>query len=106
MRGPHDVGGEAAGPIDWSTHALSPLEKRIDSLVRRLVLQADPIISLDEMRRMMESVTHDDYREMSYYERWLRALKDLAIEKNLLTELEVQERITELSLKTIKKISS
>ncbi len=104
MRGPHDIGGEAAGPIDWSEHTPSPFENSIDSLVRRLVLQADPIISIDEMRRTMESVTRDEYRQMSYYERWLRALKDLTIEKGLFTELEVEEKIALLRSKAADEI--
>jgi hypothetical protein len=93
MPGPQDVGGEPAGTIDRSEHTLTPFELSVDALVRRLVLQTNPVISIDEMRRMMETVTPLEYRSMRYYERWLRALKDLVVEKGMLTPDQIDEHI-------------
>ncbi len=48
----------------------------------------------DEMRRAIESL--DEYREMSYYERWAAAAELLVVEKGLLTKEEIDARAAEL----------
>jgi hypothetical protein len=45
------------------------------------------------MRRAIESNTEEDYKSMLYYDKWIRAVRDLVIEQQLLTAQEIEDRI-------------
>ncbi|MGH3108936.1 MAG: hypothetical protein ACRDN7_10085, partial [Rubrobacter sp.] len=48
----------------------------------------------DELRRAIESL--EDYRDLSYYERWVAATEKLLVEKGVLTSAEIDERAAEI----------
>ncbi len=92
-RGVHDLGGVPAGPIDKTAHESSLFEKRVDAL---MILMSHPdrrVISVDELRRGIESFPPQEYIELAYYERWVLALKKIMLEKNILSEDEISERV-------------
>ena len=91
MRGPHDVGGLDAGSVDTGTHDLTFWEKQIDGI--RAVVGAKGIYRTDENRRFVESLGHEAYDKMSYYERWTAALMRGLIEKGVLTQDEIDARV-------------
>lgn len=89
----HDRGGwPDAGPIDRSEHEYAMWEKQTDALMG--VLRAKHIIRTDELRRAIESIEPAEYERMTYYQRWLTAIKMLLIEKGVVTPAEIEQKLT------------
>ncbi len=94
MRGPHDVGGLADGPVDPAEHAMTFWEKQIDAL--RGVIGAKGIVVSHENRRSVEQLGHDAYERLNYYERWTATLARQMVDKGLLTQDEIDQRVAEI----------
>lgn len=94
MRGPHDVGGQPDGPVDLDSHEMTFWEKQIDAL--RAVIGAKGIVTTDENRRYVESLGHDAYDTLTYYERWTAALSRQMVDKSILTQDEIDQRVVEV----------
>ena len=92
-RGVHDMGGDAAGPIDRHEHEPSLTERRIDAMMQLMRDRKRNLWLTDENRRTIESMAPGDYEASGYYQRWLHALRGLLIEKGVLTEVEITERL-------------
>lgn len=54
------------------------------------------VFNLDEFRYSIERMAPDEYLEASYYERWLTAIERLLIEKDVLTQAEIDDRMNAL----------
>ena len=83
----HDLGGRdeyAAEPV-CRTDPEDPDEfgARVDAL--RVVLGSKKIMTTDELRRCVEAIPRDEYFQLQYYERWLRAITAVLLEKQLIT---------------------
>ena len=88
----HDRGGwPDAGPIDRTEHEYAMWEKQTDALMG--VLRSQHLIRTDELRRVIESIEPAEYERMTYYQRWLTALKMLLIEKGILTDAEIEQKL-------------
>lgn len=94
MRGPHDVGGLPAGPVDTEPHDMTFWEKQIDAL--NTLLAQKGFRKTDENRRYVEMLGHDAYNALSYYERWTAALTRQLIDKGVLTQDEVDAKVAEV----------
>lgn len=94
MRGPHDVGGLAAGPVDIEPHQMTFWEKQIDAL--NMLLAQKGFRKTDENRRYIEMLGHDAYNTLSYYERWTAALARQLIDKGVFTQDEVDAKVAEI----------
>ena len=94
MRGPHDVGGLPAGPVDIAPHDMTFWEKQIDAMNQLLAQKG--IRKTDENRRYVESLGHDVYNTLSYYERWTAALARVLIDKGVLTQDEVDAKVAQV----------
>ncbi len=94
MKKVHDMGGrrEEFGPVDRKEHEVEDWERLADAV--NYILNAKGHKTTDEMRRAIESL--ENYREMSYYERWAAAAEMLVVEKGLLTQEEIDERAAAL----------
>jgi len=90
----HDMGGkrEEFGPIERSGYQVEDWERLADAV--NYVLNAKGHKTTDEMRRAIESL--EEYKEMSYYERWAAAAELLVVEKGLLAKEEIDARAAEL----------
>jgi len=94
MRRVHDRGGwPGAGPITKAEHELTMWDKRTDAI--RAALGAKRLIRVDELRRAIESIEPAEYEQLSYYERWIIAIKALMIEKGILTAEEIERKMAE-----------
>lgn len=94
-KGVHDIGGEPTDEaIDRSEHRLSDWEMKADALMK--LMQEKQHLWVDENRRMIESFPKDLYEGLTYYERWAESLERLVVEKELLTEAEIEARVAEL----------
>ncbi len=85
--GPHDIGGldeYANQPIckDDETLDHDDFGARMDAL--RVVLGAKKILLTDELRRGVEAIPRDEYAQLQYYERWLRSITMILMEKGII----------------------
>ena len=94
MRGPHDVGGLVDGPVDTAEHAMTFWERQIDAL--RGVIGAKGIVVSHENRRSVEQLGHDAYERLNYYERWTATLSRQMVDKGILTQDEIDQRVAEI----------
>jgi nitrile hydratase subunit beta len=97
MRGPHDVGGLEARPVDTEAHAVTFWEKQIDAI--NLLLAKKGLRRTDENRRYIEMLGNDAYNTLTYYERWTAALTRQLIDKGVLTQDEVDAKVAEVRAK-------
>ncbi|MGH3105617.1 MAG: nitrile hydratase [Rubrobacteraceae bacterium] len=88
----HDLGGSPGGPVDRSQHEVEDWERLADAVT--IALDIKGLKTTDEHRRAIESL--ENYRELSYYERWVAATEKLLVEKGILTREEVDERSAEI----------
>ena len=86
------MGGSPAGPVDRGQHEVEDWERLADAI--NGALGARRLQSTDELRRAIESL--EDYRDLSYYERWVAATEKLLVEKGVLTSDEIDERTAEI----------
>jgi hypothetical protein len=107
-RAVHDVGGLAMGPIDREEHDLALWEKRTDAMLRLLVSPGKRAFTVDGMRRVIEDYGQQAYDRTTYYEKWIRAVRNLVVEQEVLTREEVEARMAEVRTrleKTGRKVS-
>jgi hypothetical protein len=96
-RSHHDMGGLAAGPVPLVDHDHALWEKRVDALLVLLSNRAEPLVSVDELRRNIESLGSEAYDRMAYYERWIFAIAQTLIQRGVLTVDELGRKIEEVS---------
>lgn len=92
----HDMGGEPAGEVRPSEHDYALWEKRVDALMVLLSGADKRVITVDELRRGIESIGPDAYDRMSYYERWITSITGLLVEKGVLGKDEIEARVARL----------
>lgn len=92
-KGPHDMGGSAAGPIDTTDHGMRFWEKQANAL--RSTLTGKKIVRLDALRRAAEDLG-DQYYKLEYFERTTAALRTVLLEKGLFTEAELKAKMAEV----------
>lgn len=94
--GVHDLGGRPAGPVERDEHAVSFFEKRVDAMVMLMVNPAMGVFRVDALRRAIESNSEETYTSLTYYEKWLNALRDLLIEQQVVDADALAARIAEI----------
>jgi hypothetical protein len=96
-RGPHDVGGLAAGRTHNHEHVYDDWERRVDSI--RLVLAGryggPKIIVVDELRGNIEALA-DSYWKLGYYERWIVGISKILLAKGIITTEELAAKVAEI----------
>ena len=95
MPGAHDMGGQTAGPMDFREHPHGEFEQRADALIMLLAGGGRRVIRVDELRRAIESLP--DYESLTYYEKWTKAIKLLLVEKGVISEQELADKLAELA---------
>lgn len=93
MRGYHDIGGDDAGPVPKEELPWLHWEKQVEAIRNLLGDGTRRIVALDEMRRGFESFGEDKYKALSFYRRRLEAMTDILIEKNIITQDELDVAI-------------
>ena len=90
-RAHHDMGGAAkfmCEAVDTAPHGLTDFDKQVDAL--RGILGAKQVMSVDELRRGIESIPEAEYHRLSYYRRWIRSITDNLLRKGVITEAELR----------------
>ena len=95
-RGVHDIGGLPDDRIKLSEHDYALWEKRIDALLVLLVGKKQ-IMRVDELRRGIESLEINAYKELSYYERWIASISKILVEKGIITSRELKDRMAKIA---------
>jgi hypothetical protein len=96
MRGVHDLGGLPAGPVDKSDDRRAPWEKRVHAL---MLLLSDPrrrVMTVDELRRGIESLGAEEYDRLSYYERWITSITNTLLQKGAFTTDDLGRKLAEV----------
>ena len=88
----HDLGGREEyleKKICRDEEELDPGDfgARVDAL--RLVLGSKKILLTDELRRGVEAIPREEYFELHYYERWLRSITAILLEKKIVDSKEI-----------------
>jgi len=92
----HDVGGLTFGPISLEEHDLALWERRVDAMLILLVGTKKNAFTVDSMRRVIESYGEQQYDATTYYEKWVRAIRNLLIEQEVITPEELAEKIVQV----------
>ena len=65
-----------------------PYEERADAILLLLSAAGKGLLNVHAMRRASEQFNHEDYLQLSYYDRWLRAMVALCIEERVFSKEE------------------
>jgi len=95
-RAVHDVGGLDFGPIDRSEHDLALWEKRTDAMLILLASKKN-VFKIDAMRRVIEDYGQQEYDRTTYYQKWIRAIRNLIVEQEVVTAAEIEQRMREVA---------
>ena len=95
-RAVHDVGGLDFGAIDRSEHDLALWEKRTDAMLILLVGAKRNIFTVDALRRVIEDYGEQTYDRTTYYEKWIRAIRNLVVEQEIMSREEVDARMDQV----------
>jgi nitrile hydratase subunit beta len=99
----HDLGGQPAGPVDRAEHEPTLFDQRIDAMIRLLTHPSRAVFTVDAMRRAIESHPPEDYFGLTYYEKWLHAIRRLAIEQGVIAEADLARKLDELRARSRSK---
>ena len=94
MRSHHDMGGLPAGPVDRSEHDYDDWERRVDAM--GVLLGQKRLLTVDERRRAIETLTPEAYDQLAYYERWVVALGQTLIQRGIITSAELAKKMREV----------
>ena len=89
----HDMGGEAAGPVDRAEHDMAESGRR--SWRRSSILLTGyktRDLRVDELRRHIESLPPEVYDSAGYYGRWALAVTNHLVEQGILDRAELEAR--------------
>jgi Nitrile hydratase beta subunit len=96
MRSHHDMGGEPAGPVARTEHDYVLWEKRVDALLVLLSRKDRRLMTVDELRRNIESLGAEAYEKMSYYERWIHSISQTLIQRGVISIDELGRRMADV----------
>jgi Nitrile hydratase beta subunit len=88
------MGGLPAGTVDPSEHEYADWERRVDAMA--VVLSQKRLLTVDQRRRAIETLTPEAYDSLGYYERWVVALGQTLIQRGLITSAELARKMLEV----------
>jgi nitrile hydratase subunit beta len=90
------MGGQPAGPVQRTEHDYALWEKRIDAMLVLLAGKDRKLMSVDELRKNIESIGPDAYDKMTYYERWIHSIAQTLIQRGVISIDELGRRIADV----------
>jgi Nitrile hydratase beta subunit len=93
----HDVGGLDFGPIDRHEHDLALWEKRVDAIAILMVGRKTAAYTLDAKRRVIEDYGEQQYDATTYYEKWIRSIRNLMVEQDIATSAEIEAKMADVA---------
>jgi predicted Ser/Thr protein kinase len=97
-RSHHDMGGLPAGKVKRSEHAYDDWQLRVDAMMMLLVgvVGGGKRMTVDELRKNIESLPPADYDRMGYYDRWVASLTQTMIQRGVITTDELARKMVEV----------
>jgi len=90
------MGGLPAGPVARTEHDYALWEKRVDALLVLLSRKDRRLMTVDELRRNIESLGADAYEKMTYYERWIHSISQTLIQRGVISIDELGRKMAEV----------
>jgi len=97
----NDVGGLPGMTIRQETHPSTMHHKRVDALYVLLTTPPVSAFRVDSIRRMIETNNAHDYKNLGYYDKWIRAVHQVLIEQQILTAEEIEARMQEVRARPV-----
>ena len=97
-RSHHDMGGLPAGRVEKIEHDYEEWERRVDALMMLLsgVRGRQKRMTVDELRKNIESLPPEAYEKMGYYERWVTSITQTMIQRGVITTDELGRKMEEV----------
>jgi hypothetical protein len=102
--GCHDLGGASAwvqgepSNICLEDKALTHWEKSVHALLITLASRKPALMTTDELRRGVESLEPESYRDWTYYERWVVSMTKILLERQVVSQVELDEEMGVVSV--------
>src|SRR5471032_1977655 len=95
----HDMGGLPAGKVEPTEHDYADWERRVDAMMMLLtgVSGGKRRMTVDELRKNVESIGPAAYDRMSYYERWVMSLTQTMLQRGLITTDDLTRKMEEVA---------
>lgn len=92
------MGGLPAGKVRKTEHAYDDWELRVDAMMMLLtgVTGMKKRMTVDELRKNIESLAPADYDRMGYYDRWVVSLTQTMIQRGLITTDELARKMEQV----------
>jgi hypothetical protein len=92
----NDIGGEDWGPIPLAQKDVPDWAKLSTALRAALGDAGAGLVNLHEGRRAREEMSYERYHALGYFEMGMQAIYDILVQKGVVTEQEVADRIEAL----------
>jgi hypothetical protein len=91
VRGHHDMGGLPAGQVEPLEHDYDDWERRVDALMVLCVGLTGKrrLMTVDELRKNIESLPPETYDRTAYYEKWVTSLTQTLIQRGVISTAEL-----------------
>ena len=90
------MGGQPAGAVEATEHDYAIWEKRVDALMVLLSRKDCQHMTVDELRRNIESLGAEAYDKLTYYERWMHAISQTLIQRGVIGIDELGRKIADV----------
>ena len=90
------MGGQLAGAVEATEHDYAIWEKRVDALMVLLSRKDCRHMTVDELRRNIESLGAEAYDKLTYYERWMHAISQTLIQRGVIGIDELGRKIADV----------
>ena len=97
-RSHHDMGGLPAHEVEYEEHDYELWERRVDALMMILSGIKGPkrMITVDELRKNIETLPPDAYERMNYYDRWVSSITQTLIQRGVITTEELAKKMAQI----------
>ena len=92
----NDIGGEDWGPIPLTQKETPDWAKLSTALRAALGDKGAGLVNLHEGRRAREEMGYERYHALGYFEMGMQAIYDILVQKGVVTEQEVADRVAAL----------
>ena len=98
-RSHHDMGGLPAGKVEPDEHEYAQWERRVDAMMMLLsgVSGGKRRMTVDELRKNIESIPPEAYDRMNYYERWVTSLTQTMLQRGFITTDDLTRKMEEVA---------
>lgn len=98
VRGHHDMGGLPAGKVEPVEHDYEEWERRVDALMLLCVGISGKkrLMTVDELRKNIESLPPEVYDRTAYYEKWITSLTQTMIQRGVISTAELAAKMDEV----------